>query len=101
MNSPCEGFGNRRLTKVTVFVDQEAPVTVIAVLSWGVTVVTQDGENGFVDNLKIAAKSGEVGFPAVGDSLKVVVLDDSRTPFRGSLLQEDFLLAREARIRGR
>jgi predicted RNA-binding protein (virulence factor B family) len=89
------------LAEVTVLVDQEVAVTVTAVLAWGVAVVTQDGERGFIDSLKIPAESDEVGFPEVGDSLRAVVLDDSRTPFRGSLLREDFSLARQARTRGR
>jgi hypothetical protein len=89
------------LAEVTGLVDQEVAVTVTAILAWGVAVVTQDGERGFIDNLKIPAEFDEAGFPEVGDSLSVVVLDDSRTPFRGSLLQEDFSLAREARMRGR
>jgi predicted RNA-binding protein (virulence factor B family) len=87
--------------KLNVVVDQEVDVTVVSILEWGVTVITQDGEHGFIDNLKIPFESDDARFPEVGNPVKIVVLDDSRTPFRGSLLQDDFSLARESRQRDR
>ena len=80
-----------------VSVDQEVEVAVTAVLSWGLSVVTRDGEDGFIDALKIPADFESAGTPAVGDSLTVVVLDDCRVPFRASFLAKDFVLAAEAR----
>ncbi|MEV4638110.1 hypothetical protein AB0J80_12245 [Actinoplanes sp. NPDC049548] len=74
--------------------NDEVPVVVTAINPWGVEVATLgDGERGFIDNLKLPADST----PAVGDELTVVVLDDERTPFRASLLDVDFAIARKPR----
>lgn len=87
---------------MAIFLHQEIAVTVTSIIPYGLNVVTQDGDPGFIDNLKIpTTKSDEANLPEIGSSLLVVVLDDSRTPFRGSLMQYDFLRARELRMRGR
>ncbi|MEV4638118.1 hypothetical protein AB0J80_12285 [Actinoplanes sp. NPDC049548] len=73
-------------------VNDEVAVVVTAINPWGVEVATLgDDERGFIDNLKLPADST----PAVGDELAVVVLDDERTPFRASLLDADFAIARK------
>ncbi|MEW2523551.1 hypothetical protein [Streptomyces sp. NPDC047071] len=80
-----------------VRVDEELEVVVYATTSWGVKVATRDGVEGFIDNLKIPSWLARGEVPGSGTSLLVVVLDDARKPFRGSLLDEDIELARNAR----
>lgn len=82
-----------------VRVDEELEVVVSVTTAWGVKVTTRDGVEGFIDNLKIPSWLARGELPASGTSLLVVVLDDVRSPFRGSLLDEDIELAHNARRR--
>ncbi len=82
-----------------VRVDEELEVVVSATTAWGVKVTTRNGVEGFIDNLKIPSWLAREELPVSGTSLLVVVLDDVRSPFRGSLLDEDIELARNARRR--
>ena len=60
----------------------------------GVDVVTKDGIKGFVDNLNMSSWLESGLRPQVGDSVNVVVLDETRRPFRASTLAEDFRIAK-------
>lgn len=82
-----------------VRVDEELEVVVSATTAWGVNVTTRDGVEGFIDNLKIPSWLAREELPVSGTTLLVVVLDDVRNPFRGSLLDEDIQLACNARNR--
>lgn len=83
----------------SVQVDEELDVVVLAATDWGVKVVTRDGVEGFVDNLKIPTWIAREELPSEGDSFRVVVTDDLRQPFRASMLDGDMQLARRARRR--
>ncbi|RSS41116.1 hypothetical protein [Streptomyces sp. WAC08241] len=79
---------------------QEADVTVTAVARVG-SQVDADGDPGFVDRAKHPSWwSADVPPPRVGDRLRAVVLDDSRTPPRLSALASDIEIARALRGRG-
>ncbi|MDP9642093.1 hypothetical protein J2S53_002038 [Actinopolyspora lacussalsi] len=68
-------------------------MTVVAVESYGVRVVTRDGVEGIVDKIKIPSWLASEELPGVGESLTVVVLDERRDRFRASLLDTDFEIA--------
>ncbi|MEV8227709.1 hypothetical protein AB0P41_16925 [Streptomyces sp. NPDC079167] len=79
--------------------DQEADVTVTAVAPVGSAVeVAGVAVPGFIDQAKHPSWwSEEVPPPRVGDQLRVVVLDDSRSPVRLSALRSDIGIARGRR----
>jgi hypothetical protein len=74
----------------------ELAVRVTRVQPWGVEVATDGGEIGFIDPTKLAPKSGDQRSFKVRERLNVVVLDESRVPFRASALPEDFRIARNS-----
>ncbi|MFE5832566.1 hypothetical protein ACFQ67_32560 [Streptomyces sp. NPDC056488] len=78
---------------------QEVDVTVTAVARVG-SWADADGVTGFVDQAKHPSWwSADVPPPRVGDRLRAVVLDASRTPPRLSALEGDIEIARV--LRGR
>ncbi|MFG2590170.1 hypothetical protein [Streptomyces sp. NPDC048438] len=83
--------------------DQEADVTVTAVAPVGSAVeVAGAAVPGFIDRAKHPSWwSEEVPPPRIGDQLRVVVLDDSRSPVRLSALRSDIEIARTSRYRRR
>lgn len=80
-----------------VDVHEELAVRVVAVRPWGVEVLTRHGEKGLVDNVKVPSWRDSGVAPDVGDEVSVVVLDDSREPFRASMMQEDLEIGRRLR----
>lgn len=74
----------------------EYGAVVVRTTPWGVVVTTLDGDEIFVDNTKVGAAAREVGSAA-----RVVVLDDLRSPPRGSLLALDREIAGRLRTRER
>ncbi|MDF9877352.1 hypothetical protein [Cellulosimicrobium cellulans] len=77
---------------MTVRVHEEHAVMVGRRMPWGVFVALDDGTEVFVD----AAKAGHLDRRS-GDRCVVVILDDERTPARGSLLDVDREVARRHR----
>jgi len=77
----------------------ELAVQVVTARPWGIEVVTEHGERGLVDNVKIPSWRASGIPPAVGERVQVVVLDELREPFRASALGEDFEVARRLRVR--
>ena len=68
---------------------QELLVRVVMVRPWGIEVLTGNGEKGVVDNVKIPEWRDSGTTPAVGEEIRVVVLDDAREPFRASAMRDD------------
>ncbi|WP_336724331.1 hypothetical protein [Cellulosimicrobium cellulans] len=77
---------------MTVRVHEEHAVMVGRRVPWGVFVALDDRTEVFVD----AAKVGHLD-PRSGDRCVVVILDDERSPARGSLLDVDREVARRHR----
>ncbi|MDQ1009872.1 hypothetical protein QFZ82_004357 [Streptomyces sp. V4I23] len=78
---------------------QEVDVVVTAVASVG-SQVDAAGVVGFIDQVKHSSWwSADVAPPQVGDHLRAVVLDDSRTPPRLSALERDIEIAQVLRER--
>lgn len=75
----------------------ELDVQVAQIHSWGIDVISEDGKSGFIDFLKVESSGNSEGGICVGDVLHVVVLDETRCPFRASALDSDLLIARELR----
>jgi hypothetical protein len=73
-------------------VHEEHAVTVGRRVQRGIFVALDDGTEVFVDTTKV----GNLG-PQAGDRYEVVILDDERTPARGSLLDMDREIARRHR----
>jgi len=71
---------------------QEYTAVVDRRMPWGTVVVTLDGVEILVDHTK-----ADFAVLEPGTEVQVVVLDDARTPARGSLLGEDFDIARRLR----
>jgi hypothetical protein len=59
--------------------------------------LTDEGEVGVVDNVKIPSWRESRTVPAIGERVHVAVLDESRGPFRASALDEDLEVARQLR----
>ncbi|MEU3744364.1 MULTISPECIES: SMI1/KNR4 family protein [Streptomyces] len=74
----------------------EYDVVVTAVAPVGAA-VSADGFEGFVDQVKHPSWRSDVPRPAVGDRLRAVVLDATRTPARFSALPSDIRIARGLR----
>ncbi|MDF2805244.1 MAG: hypothetical protein K0S43_190 [Cellulosimicrobium sp.] len=72
---------------------QEYTATVDRRMPWGVIALVSDGTEVLIDNTKTGHASLDPGV-----EVRLVVLDDSRTPARGSLMKDDFIIAR--RLRG-
>ncbi|MFJ6053908.1 hypothetical protein [Streptomyces sp. NPDC092307] len=84
---------------MTLVNHQEIDVVVTAVAPYG-SQVDAEGITGFVDQTKHPSWwSSDVPPPQVGDRLHAVVLDDSRTPPRLSVLTTDADIARVLRDR--
>ena len=80
---------------------EELVVRVAVVRSWGIGILTGDGESGLVDNVKIPSWRDSGATPAVGEEVLVVVLDDARAPFRASAMQDDLEIGRRLRATGK
>ncbi|WP_181138446.1 hypothetical protein [Streptomyces sp. Ru73] len=78
---------------------QECRVTVTAVAPVGV-LVDADGDEGFIDQAKLPSWWSDVPHVSVGDRLRAVVLDASRTPPRLSALPGDMRRAETLRRTG-
>jgi hypothetical protein len=83
-----------------VHLHEELAVRVAAVRPWGVEVLTPRGERGVADNVKIPSWRDSGAVPQVGDEVSVVVLDESREPFRASLMEDDLEIGRRLRTSG-
>ena len=68
---------------------------VVAIRPWGVEIVSQGGEVGIVDKTKLSSARGQSDPPKVGEAIVVVVLDETRVPFRASALADDIEIARK------
>ena len=79
---------------MTVRLHGEYGAVVARTTAWGVVVTTLDGDEIFVDNTKVGAAA-----PGIGSAVRVVVLDDLRSPPRGSLLALDCEIAGHLRTR--
>lgn len=96
---------------MTIVDHQELDATVRAVAPVGCLVLIDgqdereddgqevDGREGFVDQAKHPSWWTDAAPPQVGDRLRVVVLDASRTPPRLSALASDIQIARTLRAR--
>ncbi|MFF3412247.1 SMI1/KNR4 family protein [Streptomyces sp. NPDC002742] len=75
---------------------QEYEVVVTAVAPAGAA-VHADGHDGFIDQAKHPSWRSDTPRPVVGDRMRAVVLDSSRTPARFSALPGDLRIARSLR----
>jgi hypothetical protein len=75
-----------------VMLHSEHTGVVVELLPWGVLVRLADGTDVLVDNAKVG-----VANPDTGIVVRVVVLDDERTPMRGSCLDVDLDIGRRLR----
>lgn len=79
---------------MSIRLHQEYTAVVARPVPWGVVVTTDAGDEVSVDKTKLGSASLDVG-----TEVQVVILDDARTPPRGSLLDLDRDIARQ--LRGR
>ena len=80
-----------------VALDDELTVTIAAVRPWGYAVHLPDGTEGLIDQAKVPSWAGAGPPPAVGDTVLVTVLDDTRSPVRLSALPKDIETTRSLR----
>ena len=66
---------------------------VLAIHPWGADVETSGGVGVFVDHAKVGSQVIDVG-----SHVRVVILDETRDPARGSMLGSDFEIARRLRV---
>jgi hypothetical protein len=78
--------------EVTSVLHREYTAVVVELLPWGALVRTTDDLDVLVDNTKV----GDHGL-AVGEEVRIVILDDERRPVRGSCLTVDLEIGRQLR----
>ena len=87
----------REETSDLVALDDDLTVTIAAVRPWGYAVHLPDGTEGLIAQAKVPSWAGTGPPPAVGDTVLVTVLDDTRSPVRLSALPKDIEIARSLR----
>ncbi|MFD5320128.1 hypothetical protein [Streptomyces sp. NPDC127098] len=80
-----------------VSLHQELDAIVTEIAPWGVLVDLAGRTAGLIDNTKLPAWLDDEPFPEIGDTVHVVVLDDTRDPVRVSALPADLEIARRLR----
>jgi ribosomal protein S1 len=85
------------VTRMDVSLHQEFDARVVGLRPWGLEVEFAHGVRGLIDNTKHGAWASGDPSPAVGATLRVVVLDNQRDPVRLSALDEDLEIARRKR----
>ncbi|MEU8265498.1 hypothetical protein AB0C02_33510 [Micromonospora sp. NPDC048999] len=79
---------------------EELDAEVIAIRPWGYVLDVGDGMKASMDNTKTLHWKGLSEPLELGNRVRVVVLDDTRTPCRVSALPEDFHIAKSLRDKG-